>query len=278
MRINIAIIISLALLTTVPVRPVVANSGTRQNTHPHSLIAHWTFDELAEGTFANAAGKELAARPETAFSIRDGVFGAALWLEGRSVVRVKAGDQFGTLSGLTISAWVKPDELSGCREIFRKEDGDRRILFSFQQDGRILSLGLQTEGTGYEELDAPVDPAMLVDHHWHHVAGTYDGSKMAVFVDGLMVASVDRTGRILSGGPADAFIGSLGGRGEYFQGGIDDLRIFESALGADQIARIHEKGLCTALSARGTDRTLTEELYAERETPSRQPWRRRGGI
>ena len=77
-----------------------------------------------------------------------------------------------------ISAWVKPEELSDYREIFRKEDGDRRILFSFQGSGRILSLGLNVEGAGYGELDAPVDPAVLTDGRWHHGVGTFDGTRM----------------------------------------------------------------------------------------------------
>ena len=45
-------------------------------------------------------------------------------------------------AGISFSAWTKPIELSTYREIFRKEDGDDRVLFSYQNDGTILSLGL----------------------------------------------------------------------------------------------------------------------------------------
>ena len=48
-----------------------------------------------------------------------------------------------------------PTELGVYREIFRKEDGTRRILFSFQEDGAILSLGLNIGG--YIECDAKID-------------------------------------------------------------------------------------------------------------------------
>ncbi len=230
------------------------------------LVAHWTFDELAGGAFANAAGAGPAARAESGASVGDGVFGAALWLEGRSVVRVRASEVFGDLPEFSVSAWVQPAELSGYREIFRKEDRARRLLFSFQHNGRILSLGLQTEGTGYQELDATIDPAQLIDRQWHHVAGTYDGARMNVYLDGLLIGSQRRSGRIISGGPADAFIGSSGGTGEYFQGGIDDLRLLAVAMSAEGVARLYEEGLSAMLADVGTARQQAETLYLERAT------------
>ena len=231
-----------------------------------SLIAHWTFDELVEGILPDAALTNLGVHVEQGVSLDQGVFDSALHLEGRSVVRITDRGVFEDLPGLTLSAWVKPGELSGYREILRKEDGDRRILFSFQHDGRILALGLNTEGIGYQELDAPVDPALLRDGQWHHVAGTYDGQRMAVHLDGLLISSQNRTGRILSGGAADAFIGSSGGQGEFFQGGIDDLRVFKSALDPEEIANLHDEGLRGILAEMGVDTEVVEGVYEAQDT------------
>ncbi|HNS22906.1 MAG TPA: hypothetical protein PKH24_20575 [Sedimentisphaerales bacterium] len=231
-----------------------------------SLLAHWTFDELVEGKFADVGGGGLTAVAGGGVSRRDGVFGSALVLEGPSAVRVPASEAFANLPGFAISAWVMPVELSGYREIFRKEDGDRRILFSFQNEGRILALGLQTEGTGYQELDAPIDPASLIDHQWHHVAGTYDGRRMTVYLDGLVIGVRGRSGRILSGGPAEAFIGSSSGTGEHFQGGIDDLRIFRTPLTVGELARLYEEGLSAAAGELGRYCERAQALYQEKAT------------
>ena len=46
-----------------------------------------------------------------------------------------------------MSAWVKPTAFEQYNEIFRKEDGDRRVLFSFQERGTVLSLGLNIGGS-----------------------------------------------------------------------------------------------------------------------------------
>ncbi len=266
MRIRSASFVIPACLVVLTVRMGFAASEPTDAVRVQNLVARWTFDELAEGEFADLGGKDLAAKAEGGVSLKDGVLGTALALEGPSAVRVKASEVFADLPGLTISAWVMPIELSGYREIFRKEDGDRRLLFSFQNDGRILSLGLQTEGTGYQELDAVIDPTLLADRQWHHVAGTYDGRRMTIYLDGLIIGLQGRSGRILSGGPADAFIGSSAGTGEYFQGGIDDLRIFGAALTAEEITQLGEQGLSTLAGDIGQRRQQAEALYRERAT------------
>ena len=183
-----------------------------------ALIGHWTFDSSADGVLGDSAGA-LGGRIESGVTVGEGVFGSAVRLKGRAVIRVEAGEAFTKLDAFGISAWVRPVELSSYREIFRKEDGDRRILFSFQHGGTILSLGLNVEGAGYGELDARVEPSVLKDGRWHHVAGTFDGRVLRVYLDGVEIGAMGRVGRIVSGGGADAFIGSLGEAGSSFRGG-----------------------------------------------------------
>jgi len=194
----------------------------------------------------------------------EGVLGAGAYLKGTPVLRIDAHEAFRDLAEIAISAWVNPQKLSGFREILRKEDGDRRILFSFQNGGRILSLGLNIEGSGYGELDARINPARLLDQQWHHVAGTFDGRTMRVYLDGREVGSLERPGRILSGGDAQAFIGSSGGSGEFFQGGIDDLRILRSAQSDAQIAKQYQAGLRAILVKVGIAKEQLTDIYQER--------------
>ena len=230
------------------------------------LIGHWTFDSLGDGVLSDSSAVGLDASVRGDVSLEDGVFGAAGRLKGRPVIRIKANEVFTDLRAITISAWVSPTELSGYREIFRKEDGDRRILFSFQGGGSILSLGLNVAGSGYEELDAAVQPASLTDLQWHHVAGTFDGRNMRVYLDGLEIGLRKKPGRIVSGGGADAFIGSSGGGGEFFQGGIDDVRIFSVALTGDRIAGLYEKGLSVLHAKVAGYREQMLDVYEDKAT------------
>jgi hypothetical protein len=135
---------------------------------------------------------------------------------------------------------VMPTSFDRFNEIFRKEDGDHRVLLSFQINGTILSLGLNIGGC--VECDARIDPRQLLDGAWHHCAATFDGKVMRVHLDGREIGSLPREGDISAGGAAAGCIGSMNGA-ESFQSGMDDLRIYGDALSAEEVAGLHRAGL-----------------------------------
>ena len=67
-----------------------------------------------------------------------------------------------------------------------------------------------------------------------YLVETYDGSTLRFYVNGAQVSSVARTGSILtSTNPLQ--IGSDSIYGQYFNGLIDEVRIYNTALSAAQI-------------------------------------------
>jgi hypothetical protein len=207
------------------------------------LIAHWTFDEASGDQCADSSGHGWHAGmspPTTPLVRRRGLFGNALSLSGSHMLRVSEQIPLAHTAGISFSAWTKPTELSSYREIFRKEDGNDRVLFSFQNDGTILSLGLNI--AGYVECDAKITPARVRDGRWHHCAATFDGRWMRVYLDGDEIGNLERPGAVRAGGVAPGCIGSSSG-GECFQGTLDDLRIHAGALSAVQIAQLYRQGL-----------------------------------
>jgi hypothetical protein len=206
------------------------------------LIAHWTFDEVSGSRFGDASGQGRDAAldaPAAAFSHVRGIHGNALSLRGYHALRTQLPLRKNQLSGITFAAWARPMELPSYREIFRQECPNR-LLFSFQENGSILSLGLNIGA--YLECDAPIDPAQVLDGTWHHCAATFDGDWMRVYLDGREIGSLKRPGRIAVSPEVPAFIGSSGGTSEHFQGGLDDLRVYAAALSAEQIALLYRSG------------------------------------
>lgn len=207
------------------------------------LIARWTFDEPSGDLSRDSSGNGLDASPQGGARGRmervPGLFGGALQLADSHMLHVPQGPKFGTVPKISLSAWVAPVDLSGYREIFRKEDGDQRVLFSFQADGKILSLGLNVGG--YEECDAAINPKQVTDGGWHHCAATFDGQWMRVYLDGVEVGSLKRPGTITAGGSAPGCIGSSGG-GECFQGTLDELAIYADALTPQEVAALYSVG------------------------------------
>ena len=69
---------------------------------------------------------------------------------------------------------------------------------------------------------------------WTHVAVTFDGDTLRMFVDGLEV-SHDRVSGIIQDSTAPLWIGGNSPYGEYFEGVIDELRVYNRALDPSEI-------------------------------------------
>ncbi len=207
-------------------------------------LAHWAFDGSAGNAVLQDSGGDASRTIQVKESPgqRKGVVGEALDLRGQHALKV---DGFGIkeLPRITLSAWVLPTDLSGFREIFRQESGDLRVLFSFQNGGTVLSLGLNVGG--YVECDAAIRTDDVLDGEWHFCAGAFDGQAMRVYLDGKRVGELDRPGVIALSPGAPGFIGSTGGVNEHFQGGLDDLRIYAEALPEDEILAQYQSGAKT---------------------------------
>ncbi|MCX6927837.1 MAG: LamG domain-containing protein, partial [Verrucomicrobia bacterium] len=190
------------------------------------MIAWWRFDEPDGEPCADASRKANTASQEagqgTGCYHVEGLFGRALSFSGQHLLRVPGRPDFQGQSKLSFSAWARPASFDHYNEIFRKEDGEQRVLFSFQENGTVLSLGLNIGG--YVECDAKIDPLEVLDGQWHHCSATFDGQWMRVYLDGRQIGELNRPGPIIAGGSAPGCICSAGG-GECFQGLMDDLRI-----------------------------------------------------
>jgi len=167
-----------------------------------------------------------------------GRIGKAVHLGG-AVISAVDYDGLRSAKGTTIAAWIKPDRLAnGWQCIYRKEDGARRLL-AIGQEGPFWGVwcGLVINGR-YVEYGAPFDRNILGDGKWHHLAVTFDGTAMALFVDGKQIGSQPLRGALSIGNNAPAFVGSFQGTGERFQGAIDDLRVYNRGLTQAEVAKL----------------------------------------
>jgi hypothetical protein len=91
---------------------------------------------------------------------------------------------------------------------------------------------------------------------WTHVAGTYDGATVKVYVGGSLVASTAHTGTIFAT-PDDVLIGKSPRTGSgfpdsFFGGSIDELHVWSRALSADEVkflAGMNPSPACTVIPA-----------------------------
>ena len=172
----------------------------------------------------------------------DGKLGKALILDGSSqTVKIPHYSGLKPDKAITVSAWIKPERVGkggwAWQEIYRKEDGNARALLAIGEHEKKHSLcfGLGINGK-FVECGAPLAPAKLLDGKWHLVCVTFDGKAIKFYADGLEIgATTKASGAIDTHGEAPAYIGSYKGTGEFFKGGIDDVRLFNRALSAGEV-------------------------------------------
>jgi fructan beta-fructosidase len=177
----------------------------------------------------------------------DGRLGQGVILDGKSQsIKIPHYAGLKPDKAITISAWIKPTKITKgwwWQEIYRKEDGNARALLAIgengnrQEDKHCLFFGLGIGGK-YIDHGVPLAGPKLLDGKWHLVCGTYDGKALGFYVDGKEIGTTKATGDIMTSGEASAYIGSAKGSEEYFNGGIDDVRIYNRALSADEIKKM----------------------------------------
>ena len=138
--------------------------------------------------------------------------------------------------GVAISAWLRMDRVTdGWQTVVRREAGWRRQLLSIGKTGNLWGLWMGAGINGkYVEFGAEVDRKKLGDGQWHHVAGSYDGKRMELYVDGVVVGTRDLEGKLDTQSRSPMEVGSYGGR-ELFHGDLKDVRLFRDGLPHDQI-------------------------------------------
>lgn len=79
---------------------------------------------------------------------------------------------------------------------------------------------------------------------WYHIAGTYDGTTIKLYVNGVLRASKVQPGKMKDYG-SDIFIGrhknSVGGSTYYLPGNIDDVRIYSRALSQNELLDLYKE-------------------------------------
>jgi hypothetical protein len=159
--------------------------------------------------------------------------GAALKFDGsgfgplvNDYVTVNANPAFNITSSITIETWVNTTNFT---EGYITTKNDDSWYFAINggntANGRITAFLNGISPGGWV-----VGTYSIADGNWHHVAMTYDGTKLKLFVDGLLDTQSSQTGAITTG-TANVFIGTrpFYTSDRYFDGSIDELRIWNVA-------------------------------------------------
>jgi fibronectin type 3 domain-containing protein len=221
--------IGVALLTLVLAAPALAAPP------PPGLVAAYAFDEASGTTAVDATGAGNNG-VVVGGTWAPGRYGGALSFDGSNdYVGLPALGTFYN-SGFTLEAWVQKATGKNDVGIVGTWTGSGPMLWVDHLASRYhLTLG--TSFSSY--LDSGRNPIV---GQWQHLAATFDGATARYYVDGVEVASRAFTGSV--GNSTTWRIGAYGGGpGGFFDGKIDEVRVYDRALGAAEIVADRDQPL-----------------------------------
>ncbi|MFH1372008.1 MAG: LamG domain-containing protein [Planctomycetota bacterium] len=223
---------------------VLALAGNASADPDPNLVAYYTLDGDAydTGNVAPAADGNLFGNPRWTTG-RVGL-GGSIDLDGNGdFVQIPDADKLDITYSLTVAFWLRVDNFgSNWQMIVIKGTAYNEQVWKFEQDGpsppapgsgRILFCvggegGLPGCRNGLTRVD---------DGQWHHVAGVYNGAtgEQILYIDGFQDAYGSGTPVTIPTNDLTLNISQVKD-GEYVDGGFDELRIYNRALSAEEIA------------------------------------------
>jgi len=228
-------------------------------------VAHWRFEGTLDANIVSVAdeisGKIVTALPGTAVSPSVSLtYGQpAPFFGGNSsaffynplpneqgdtgICLMRPDDNQLDMAGataLTIEAFVKPAQIS--QSVVVRDYHPAKLKNGYWVDMTIAGDFNFKLGDGTTQLSISSGPNTVTLDEWQHVAGTWDGTTMRIYIDGVEMNSdaysaglVDNSGAFGIGAIVrHSGTGGASNEGQYFNGYIDEVRISDTALSPNQ--------------------------------------------
>ena len=232
-----------SLLSNISQVPTTEQSGVTYLTKGPvpGLVGLWRFNGNADDSSVNANDGTVSGATYV-----DSPMGQALSFDGDgNYVGCGNDTSLDITQAITIEAWVKPSAFLANPD--HSTIATKALAYYFQVDGSgyLRVYQYNTSPAGYHSSNNPI-----LLNVWQHVAYTYDGSNVRMFINGVLDKTIPVTGTIqvsnkhlgigmnldASGNPYPNFY-------RQFRGEIDEVRIWNRALDASELIRYGFKGL-----------------------------------
>lgn len=224
----------------------------------NGLVGYWNFEENAGTKAMDSSGRGNTGTLTNGPVWTGGKFGKGLAFDGTDDY-VDAGTTAPTITsgGITLSQWIKSSAIGQNKSIISKRyitggDWIDYMIFTSNDSSYVMGF-VYTVGNGTYHQWSTTSTASalgLADGNWHLVTVSYTygtGSSMKLYVDGTSAAGswISGDGNSLPSGRnagETLTIGSTTGGASAMTGSLDDVRIYNRALSATEVANLYNVG------------------------------------
>lgn len=248
MRRLCSLLVATALLAAAP-----ASAGPGVSAVPvgpdDGLVLRYAMETLSQGTITDTSpsmlhGRVVAGSGTVRLATSLGRYGRALQLTGTQHQFVDVpGSSVLDVDRYTLSAWVRYTGIQNDRTLGRWEVLEKAGAYwmNVRTDGRVRAGGFYggCANANWNYFDStrvlPVD-------RWKHVATTYDGTWLRIYIDGRAAGAKRVTGRTcVSGEPLAVGAKNNPTKGlleAFWDGRLDEVRIYDRALDVTEIGQL----------------------------------------
>ncbi len=223
---------------------ITGKDGIIDNDVLSGLAARWGFDEATSTTATstydasgnNNTGSMSAGATRNAATCK---VSFCLSFDGSSgTVSVSTSTSINITGAITLAAWVKTSATNDYSGIIYKVSGNNGYQMSFNTSGAVRANFYNGSGA-----ITPIYSASNVeDNNWHFVVATYDGTTAKIYVDTVLGATAPTgSSYVTAVSDTSLIIGNdSSAASRYYNGLLDDVRVYNRALSANEIQRIYE--------------------------------------
>ncbi len=227
-------------MTTVLLLSVFASSFVIKSVGSESgLVGYWKFDDGSGTTATDSSGNNNTGTLYSDPAWVDGKYGKASSFDGvDDYVKVEDSNSLHFSTSVTLMAWVclPLDATYSDSRVLGKDawNGGTNLHLVIHDNLGHIGFGLGI-GDGYTSV-FQTSIEVVPRETWTHVAATYNGSLMRVYINGFLDSSLPWTSG-LSSNTNPLTIGSKNPPylGYFFNGTIDEVRIYDRALSQQEI-------------------------------------------
>ena len=218
--------------------------NTNLNLNTSGLVGHWTLDGTDTIWTSSTAGTTLdksgngntgtLTNMNRATTPTLGKLGQAMnFFGGSNSIKITQSASINISNVMSIGAWVYPTSNTSWQWIVSKRGSCSTVNYQFYTESGVLKF--ISTSTVYSSGKT------LILNKWQYVTATYDDSAntLKFYIDGVLVNTNTSATDALTGNTNDLWIGDNGCT-SAFNGTIDDVRIYNRILSAEEIAGLYQ--------------------------------------
>ncbi len=212
------------------------------------LVFYLSFDNTKGQTIGDTSSNGLDAEIIENAKIVKGKYGEAIHItnNGQDCVSISSHEKLKFTDEITMTAWIHSQETWEGKKVHWIDKGCHWFEVEWGASYGIGSIDIGNgpeiwlflgarDDRGISDRQEFIVPHEMQEKRWHHIAGSYDGKTMKIYLDGDVMGEERREFNFSGDNIASVWIGCARNKYAFVNGTIDEAAVWRRALSETEI-------------------------------------------